>query len=62
MADMIFQNSFLDAPQRCAHRSDLSDDVDTIALFFDHPRNPAHLAFDFVQAFEAGIGCIVFHA
>jgi hypothetical protein len=62
MADMIFQHSFLDAPQRCSHSRDLSDYVDTISPFLDHPRDPAHLAFDFVQSFEAGICCILFHA
>ncbi len=61
MADMIFQYSFLDAPEGGTHRRDLRDYVDTVSLFLDHPRNPAHLAFDFVQSFEAGICCILFH-
>ena len=62
MADMIFQHSFLDATEGGTHRRDLRDYVDTISLLLDHPRNPADLAFDFVQSFEAGICCVVFHA
>lgn len=62
MADMVFQHGFLNAPEGSLHRSDLRDDVDTVSLFLDHPRNPANLAFDFVQSLYAGRCCVVFHA
>ena len=46
MGDVIGQDLILGSPQRGAHRRDLGDDVDTIAVVLDHAREPAHLALD----------------
>src|SRR5215475_1844137 len=46
MGDVIAQNFFLDAAERGAHSRNLCDEVDAIAVFVDHLREAAHLAFD----------------
>src|SRR5215471_15776353 len=46
MGDVITQNFFLDAAERGAHSRNLCDEVDAIAVFVDHLREAAHLAFD----------------
>src|SRR6266545_1121925 len=50
MGDVILQNFLLGPPQRRAHRRDLRDDVDAIAVLLHHAGEPAHLAFDPAQA------------
>lgn len=54
MRDVILQHFFLNPAQRRAHGGDLRDDIDTVAIFIDHAREPAHLAFDPVETFLAG--------
>ena len=49
MRDMLAQNFLLDAAKRRAHRADLRDDVDAIAVVIDHARKPAHLTLDAAQ-------------
>ena len=52
MGDVIGEDLLLGAAQRCAHRGELCDDVDTIAVVLDHARKPAHLTLDPFQALE----------
>ena len=54
MGDMILENFLLDALQSGAHRRDLGDHIDAIAVLFDHPQQAAHLPLDAVEAFQAG--------
>src|SRR4051812_27841523 len=49
MRHVIAQHLLLDLAQRRAHRADLGDDVDTVAVAFDHARQAAHLPFDALQ-------------
>ena len=59
MGDVIGQDLILGAAQRGAHRRELGDDVDAIAVVLDHAREPAHLALDPLEPFEyrrLGIG------
>ena len=49
---MIGEDFLLGAAQRRAHRRELGDDVDAIAVVLDHAREAAHLALDPVQALE----------
>ena len=51
MGDMIAQDLFLDPAQRSAHRADLGDDVDAVALVLDHAGEAAHLALDAAETF-----------
>ena len=51
-AGVIAQHFVLDAAQRRAHRGKLRHHVDAVAILFDHAREPAHLAFDPLQALE----------
>jgi hypothetical protein len=46
MADMIAQNLLLDAPQGGAYGGKLGYYIDTVTIFFDHPRKSAHLTLD----------------
>src|SRR5215475_2408733 len=46
MSDMIAQHLLLDAAERGAHRGDLRDDVDAVAVLVDHFRQAPNLAFD----------------
>ncbi len=52
MGDVIGENLILGAPQRGAHRGELGDDVDAIAIVLDHAREPAHLALDPLEPLE----------
>src|SRR3954454_11131722 len=54
MRYVIPQHFFLDAAQRGAHRRDLRDDVDAVAILIDHLCQAADLALDPVEAFLAG--------
>ncbi len=57
MRHMVAQDFLLDAAQRRAHRGDLRDDVDAIAVVLDHAGEPAHLALDAVEPFAASTPC-----
>ena len=50
------------ATQCRAHGADLRDDVDAVAVLFDHAREAAHLAFDAAQPFEVGALAVLLHA
>ena len=49
---VIFQQMHRDRIERCAHRRQLRDDVDAVAIVLHHARDPAHLTFDAVQSFQ----------
>src|SRR5262245_1109619 len=51
--DMILQNLLLDPPQGSAHRGDLREDVDAVAVALDHAGNSADLAFDSIETAKA---------
>ena len=53
VADMILQNLLLDPPQRSAHRRDLREDVDAIAVALDHAGDSADLALDSIETAKA---------
>lgn len=53
MGDVIAQNFLFDTGKGRARGSDLRDEVDAIAVFVDHLREAANLAFDAVEAFFA---------
>jgi hypothetical protein len=53
MADMILQDLLLDPPQRGAHRRDLRDEVDAVAVTLDHAGDPAHLALNPAETAKA---------
>src|SRR5205085_9874122 len=53
MRDVIAQHLLLDPAQRGADRGDLRDDVDAIAILFDHAGEPADLAFDSLEPLQA---------
>ena len=61
MADVIVQDLLLDPPQGGAHGGDLRHDVDAIAVGLDHAREPAHLALDPSEPFQAGGLGILLH-
>jgi hypothetical protein len=44
--DVVAQDFFLDPTECRPHGGNLGDDVDTVAILFDHPRQSAHLAFN----------------
>lgn len=46
MRDMVAQYPVLDLLERGANRLDLMDDVDAIAVRFDHARDTTHLTLD----------------
>jgi len=52
--DVLSQDLLLDTPQRGAHRRDLRDDVDAVAVIFNHAREAPHLAFDAAEASKTG--------
>ena len=54
MGDVILQDFFLDTAQCGAHRRNLRDDVDTVALLLDHLRKTANLALDPAETFSDG--------
>lgn len=49
--NVIAQYFILCPPQRGLHRCDLRHDINTIAIFFHHPRDASDLAFDTAQTF-----------
>ncbi len=53
MRDVIAQDLLFDTTQRRAGRCDLRHDVDAIAIILDHAREPANLALDPFQPFQA---------
>jgi hypothetical protein len=60
--DMILQNSLFDATQCGANGGYLRNDVDAIAVLFDHPRDAADLTLDFIETLEARVGRFLFHS
>ena len=44
---MISEHLFLDAPQRGPDRGDLRDDINAVAILFDHFGQAADLTFDY---------------
>ena len=61
MRDVVAQDFLLDAAQRRAHRADLRDDVDAVAVVLDHAREAAHLALDAVEPFPS-VAVLLFFA
>ena len=55
MLDMVAENGTLDLLERGLYRLDLVDHIDAIAVIGDHPRDPAHLAFDAAQPDGGGL-------
>src|SRR3954469_19736122 len=53
VTDMILEDFLLGPPQRGAHRRDLRDDVDAIAVTLDHASDSAYLALDPAEATKA---------
>ena len=53
MRDVVAQDLLLDAAQGGAHRRDLRDNVDAVAILVDHLREAADLTFDPAQPFLA---------
>ena len=62
MGDVILQHLLLDPAQRGAHRRDLRDDVDAVAVLLDHLRQAADLALDPAQPFLTGCLDVFPHA
>src|SRR5882724_11510959 len=54
MRDVIAEHFFLDTPERGAHRRDLGDDIDAVAILIHHLGQAADLALDPAQAFLTG--------
>src|SRR5687767_3085126 len=52
MRDMIAQDFLLDPAQRGAHRGNLRDDVDAVAVFLDHAREPPRLPLDALEPID----------
>ena len=46
MPQMIAEDLLLDLIQGGTNGTDLRQNLDAVAIFFDHARNAAHLAFD----------------
>src|SRR5436190_22062404 len=59
---MISKHFFLDAAERGAHRRNLRDDIDAIAVLVNHFGQAANLALDPAQAFLAGCLDVFSHA
>jgi hypothetical protein len=55
MTNVIFQHSFLNPPQRCAHSGYLGDNIDAVALLIYHLGDAAHLPFDLAQTLQADV-------
>ena len=62
MRDVVAQDFLLDAAQRGAHRADLRDDVDAVALVLDHAGEAAHLALDAFEPSERWCLAVLGHA
>src|SRR6266851_1593080 len=57
MRDVILEDFLLRPPQRRAHRRNLRDDIDAVAIILDHAGEPAHLALDAAEPPQArGLG------
>ena len=52
MVNMITQNFFLRTSERCPNCRNLCDNVDAIAVFFDHAGEPTDLALDPFQSLD----------
>ena len=52
MRNVVAQNLLLDPAERGAHRGNLRDDVDAVAVLLDHPRETARLPLDALEAVE----------
>ena len=52
MGDVILEQLRADLLERRLDGRDLGQDVDAVAVFLDHPLDPAHLALDPVQALD----------
>lgn len=61
MADVFAQDFFFGPSQCCAHRRNLSDDINAISIIFDHARQPTDLTFNAVEALLNGGFCIFLH-
>jgi len=59
---VIVQDLLLDLVERGAHRADLVDDVDAVAVFLDHARHAAHLPFDAAKPRQLGFLQTLIHA
>ena len=55
MADMVAKYLFFKTPQCRAHRRDLRDDVDAVAVLVDHARQAADLALDPAQTLRCSM-------
>src|ERR1700730_9660204 len=62
VGDMVAQDFLLGASQRGAHRRDLGDDVDAVAILLNHAREATNLPLDPLQPFEAGCLDVLAHA
>jgi hypothetical protein len=62
MRHVIAQHFLLDTTQRGAHRRNLRDDIDAIAVLIDHPGETADLTLDPAQAFLTGCLDVLAHA
>jgi len=61
MADVVMHEFLFDAPQRRPNRADLRDDIDAVAILFDHTRKAAHLTFDAVEPLQNGVSGFMSH-
>src|SRR5712691_5762214 len=52
--DVVTEDLQAERVERGRHRAELGEDVDAVALLFDHPFDPAHLPLDPVQALDQG--------
>jgi hypothetical protein len=50
VTNVVLQDLLLQAAQSGPGRCNLGDDVDTVSIFLDHAREPAHLPLDPVQS------------
>src|SRR6185437_2873847 len=62
MCDVLAQDLLLDTAQRGAHGADLGDDVDAVAVLFDHARETADLPLDAAQALQVAALAVRLHA
>jgi hypothetical protein len=62
MRHVIPEHFFLDTPERGAHRRNLRDDIDAVAILIHHLGQAADLALDPAQAFLTGCLDVFAHA
>ena len=55
MTDVILQDNLLNPTKRCPHSCDLRNDINAIAIFIDHAREPPYLAFYPIKPLAAGL-------